>query len=346
MPVAEITDLTEDSTKEDVQEYVDQVAKEVESDRAGEEKSDAQITSEHASTQQPDHKEKTAETDSGSDETAEAESQGEDTGNDSEGPEWLTDELKAEAAANGIEESEISDFSSREEVERALRLFDKSALEAGRKALAESESESDKGKTRNEKGQFEKNETPKADDEPVDTKSQVEGQYEIKLDTDLYDEEIVDELTGLRDHYESRMQALESRLVASEERSTEAEEISKERHFDNLVDSLGHADLFGKTDKETTKEKDRRDDLFVEVETYLLGRKALGRPAELTEELMKRISRSIFSEEIGKKELKNRTRKISRQSNGRQGGGATRPQDPRDDPRDAADRLYKEMDGA
>ena len=107
-----------------------------------------------------------------------------------------------------------------------------------------------------------------------------------------------------------------------------------------------HADLFGKTDKETTKEKDRRDDLFVEVETYLLGRKALGRPAELTEELMKRISRSIFSEEIGKKELKNRTRKISRQSNGRQGGGATRPQDPRDDPRDAADRLYKEMDGA
>jgi hypothetical protein len=343
MAVAEITDLTEDSTTEEVQEYVDQVVKEVKTDRAGEEKSDAQITSEHASTQQPDHKEKTAETDSGS-ETAE--SQGEDTGNDSEGQEWLTDELKAEAAAHGIDESEISDFASREEVERALRLFDKGTMDAGRKALAEQEGESDKGTTRNEKGQFEKNETPKADDKPVDTREQVEGQYEIQLDRDLYDEEIVDELTGLRDHYESRMQALESRLNASEERSTEAEEISEERHFDNLVDSLGHADLFGKTGHETEKEKGRRNDLFVEVDIYLAGARVLGRPTELTEELMTRTSRSLFSEEIGKKELKNRTRKISRQSNGRQGGGATRPQDPRDDPRDAADRLYKEMDGA
>jgi hypothetical protein len=54
----------------------------------------------------------------------------------------------------------------------------------------------------------------------------------------------------------------------------------------------------------------------------------------------------VFAEDLGKKDLKNRTRKISRQSNGRQGGGATRPQDPREDPRDEADRLYKELAGA
>jgi len=346
MAVAEITDITEETSTEEITAYAEQVAKEAKSDRAGEEKSDAQITSEQAGTPQPDNKDKPAETDSGS-ETAEVDTDdGEDTGNDSESPEWLTDELKAEAAAHGIDESEIADFANREEVDRALRLFDKSALEAGRKALADSESDSDEG--RNKKGQFEKKETPKADDDdqPAETSTEVESQYEVKLDPDLYDEEIVDELTGMRDHYESRMQALESRLVASEGRSTEAEEFSKERHFDSLVDSLGHADLFGKTDKETDKEMGHRDDLFVEVETYLRGREALGRPTELTEELLTRISRSLFSEAIGKKELKNRTRKISRQSNGRQGGGATRPQDPRDDPRDAADRLYKEMDGA
>ena len=139
---------------------------------------------------------------------------------------------------------------------------------------------------------------------------------------------------------------MEERLIAADTRFAEADAQAKERHFDNLVDSLGHADLFGKTDKETPKEKERRQDLFVEVETYLRGREVLGRPAELNDTVVNRIARSLFAEELGKKDLKKRTRKISKQSNGRQGGGATRPQDPREDPRDEADRLYRELDRA
>jgi hypothetical protein len=66
----------------------------------------------------------------------------------------------------------------------------------------------------------------------------------------------------------------------------------------------------------------------------------------MNELLVNRVARMVFANELGKKELKQRTRKISKQSNGRQGGGATRPQDPREDPRDYFDRLYREKERA
>jgi hypothetical protein len=355
--MAETAELTENSTQEDIQAHVEQVVKEVAEERAGEEKSDAQITSEHASTKQPAHTETPAETNSGSEaalegeesaeaDAAEVEDQGEEPG-ESEGQEWLTDDVKAEAAAYGIDESEIADFASREELDRALRLFDKSALEAGRKAMAEAEGEDDKAPARNERGQFAKKEdAPKADDQPATAGETVDGQYEIKLDKDVYDEEIVDTLTGMRDHYESRLQDLESRLNAADERFSEADAVAEERHFDNLVDKLGHADLFGETNSENPKQLERRHDLMVAVKAQQIGLSQLGRPTEITESLINRVSRMVFAEELGKKDLKKRTRKISKQANGRQGGGATRPQDPSEDPRAEADRLYREFERA
>jgi len=332
-------ELSELNSKEEIAAYADQVVKEAEADRAGEhgKKSDAQIASETAG--RPAQDKTPVETNSDSDDTAhegetsaEVEDQGEDTG--TEELSWLDDSLKAEATAFGIGESDLAEFSSREELERALRLFDKSALEAGRKALAEG----DKGQTRNEKGQFAKTDEPEITEPPAKR----DGQYEFKLNTDvIWDEATAKDLTtaisGLRDHYDSRLAAIEARFA-------EADAVAKERHFDTLVDSLGHSDLFGKTDKETTQEKQRREDLFVEVETYLRGREILGRPVELNEAVIDRVARSLFAAEISKKELKQRTRKISKQSNGRQGGGATRPQDPREDPRDEFDRLYRELD--
>ena len=347
MAVEKLDDITEQSSKEEISAYAEQIAKEVEEERAGEQKSDAQIASEHAG--KPANEKTPAEIDSGSapegEDTAEVEDQGEETG-DSEGQakEWLDDDLKTEVAAYGIDEKELADFTSRDELERALRFFDRSALEVGRKALAEGDESKDTKSARDEKGRFAKAE---AESEPE--KKATEGQYEVKLprreeyDDDLK-EDLVEEFTALRDHYDPRLAAMEARVAEAEARFSEAETIAKERHFDNLVDSLGHADLFGKTDKETAKEKQRREDLFVEVETYLRGREALGRPAELNDAIVGRIARSLFASEIGRKELKQRTRKITRQSNGRQGGGTTRPQDPREDPREEADRLYREME--
>jgi hypothetical protein len=143
----------------------------------------------------------------------------------------------------------------------------------------------------------------------------------------------------MRDHYESRLEALESRFY-------EADARAEEERFDNLVDSLGHADLFGKTGSEGPKELQRRQDLIVAVKAQQIGLERLGRPTELNESLVSRVARMVFAEDLAKKDLKQRTRKISKQSNGRQGGGVTRPQDPREDPRAEADRLYRELERA
>lgn len=335
MALSDLSDATPDTSADEIKAFAEQVAQEVAADRAGEKpegKSDAQITSEQAGIPQPGHKtpETPAENKSGSNTALE----GEETGDAAEAPQWLTDDVKAEAAAYGLEESELADFASREELDRALRLFDKTALEAGRKAMAESEKE---GTTRNEKGQFVKKEAPKAD-APKEATPQ-DGRYQVSLSPDLYDEEIIGEFTRMRDHYESRLEALESHFA-------EARASAEEQRFDSFVDSLGHADLFGTTGKESEQELERRRDLNVAVKAQMIGLANLGRPAELSQQLISRVANMVFGEELGKKRLKQQTNKISKQSQLRQGGSPTRPIPPSDDPRAEADRLYKELAGS
>ena len=302
------TELNETSTKEEVDAFVDNVIKEVKQETSEGLKDDARITSEHADN------EKTPTTD--------AEPVVEDTAPEGEETGWINDDLKAEVAAYGIDEAELAEFANREELDRALRLFDKTALEAGRKAMAEDEPTE---RTRNEKGQFEKQEAPDSD-------------YKVELDPDIYDEAIVGEFNKLRDRFESRLQELETRFL-------EVDAKAEERHFDMLVDAMGHKDLFGATGKENDKQLQRRKDLMVAVKAQQIGLEQLGRPAEMDESLVSRVARMVFSEDLSKKDLKAKTQKMFKQHNSRMGGGATRPQDPREDPRDEFDRLYKQLEG-
>ena len=330
MALEALTDATPDTTTEEIKQYAESVVQEIVQERKGEpeKKSDAQIANEQAGTAQPAHKtketpdEKNSVSDTAPDE-------GEETG-DVERPEWMTDDVTAEAAAYGIDESELADFASREELDRALRLFDKTALEAGRKAMAESE----KSQVRDDKGKFVKKEAPKAD--PPKEETPKDGRYQVSLTPDLYDEEIIGEFNRLRDHYESRLEALESHFA---EQSASAEE----QRFDSFVDSLGHTDLFGVTGKESDKELERRRDLNVAVKAQMIGLERLGRPTEMSKQLISRVANMAFGDELGKKRLKQQTSKISRQSNGRMGGSPTKPLPPSDNPRDEADRLYREL---
>ena len=325
-------ELTADSSHEEIQDYVDQAVEDVEKDRAGETTDSRKIAEE---TDKPITERTAAETESGSDDTA-------GDGEESSGgqvQDWLDDGLKAEVAAYGIDEKELVDFTSRDELERALRFFDRSALDAGRKAMAEGDELKDARSARDEKGRFAKDES---ESEPGGKFK--EGQYEVKLSRrDLYDEDLkedlVEEFTALRDHYDSRLKALESRLL-------ETEAMAEEERFDGLVDSLGHADLFGKTGEETPKELQRRRDLHVAVKAQQIGLQTLGREVDLDKSLVGRVARMVFADELGKKELKARTRKLSSQSDGRMGGGGTRSSAPPETLLEEARRLYKELEGA
>jgi len=310
------TELTSESTHEDITQAVDAIIKDRQEDT-----SDAVKIAEERDKPVGDM---TAETDAGSSDTAD---DGDDSGDEKQA-DWLDDDLKAELSAYGIDEHGVSDFTSREELERAMRFFDKSALEAGRKAMAEGDGETP---PRDEHGKFTKKEA-----EPAEPK---EGQYEIGLSKDIYDEDLVNELTRMRDHYESRLGALETRLAEQDAKADE-------QLFDSIVDTLGHSDLFGTTGKENSKQLQRRQDLHVAVKAQQIGLQVMGRGADLDQSLVNRVVRMVFAEDIGKKELKARTRKVSQQSNSRMGGGTTRPTDPAETLRDEMRRRYKELEGA
>ena len=327
MAVQDLSEVTSDTSSEDIAAYAAQVMQEVEADRQGEpdEKSDAQIIAEHSGIIQDKPNETTAENKSSSNTATD---DGEKTGKPAEAPEWISDDVKAEAAAYGIDESELADFASREELDRALRLFDKRALEAGQKALAESE-----GQSRNEKGQFVKKEEPKADQAKVATPK--EGRYQVALNPDLYDEEIVSEFTRLTDFYESRFEALEAHFK-------ESAAIAEEKQFDSEIDKLDMPKLFGVTGKETAEELQRREDVLAQAKVLQVGLQHYGRNVPI-EVLVARAAPMVFASEFDKKKLKQQTRKISRQSDGRLGGSPTKPQPPSEDPAAHYERLYREM---
>lgn len=327
MAVQDLSEVTPDTTSEDIAAYAKQVAEEVAAERQGEpeEKSDAQITAEHSGTIQ-DKTDTLAEKKSGSNTATDG---GEKTGSAAEAQDWLSDDVKAEAAAYGIDESELADFASREEFDRALRLFDKRALEAGQKALNEGE-----GQSRNEKGQFVKKEETK--DEQAKGASPKEGRFELSSEfKDIYDDGIVDEITRLRDHYEARFEALESRFKQSDA-------IAEEKQFDSEIDKLDMPKLFGVTGKETAEELQRREDVLAQAKVLQAGLQHFGRSVPL-EMLVARAAPMVFASEFDKQKLKQQTRKISKQSDSRLGGSPTKPQPPSDSPADRYDRLYKEM---
>lgn len=321
-------DLNENMTSDEIKSLADAVADEVAQERQEDRKSDAEVVVNTASVVKT-----SAEKKSGSDSALDEIQSEEGSGSKSDSPSWLDDKVKAEVAAYGLEESEVSEFTSREELDRVLRLLDKKAFEAGRKALAEEEEDPF---ARNERGQFSKKQSDEEEDDS-EPAGKASNRYEVTLSKELYDDEIVDEFTRLRDHYESRLQFLESQFVESRVNA----EIER---FDSYVDKLGYSELFGETGSESEEELQRRKDLHVAVRSHIVGSKKLGRAVELTDQLVSRVANMVFPDEIGRKLVKQRTQKISRQSSLRQGGSPTRPIPPRDDPRDEADRLYKELE--
>lgn len=318
------TELSADMTSEDLKSYADTIAQEVAQERQGEKKSDAEIVVNTAKKTPVEN----SDSDTAPVEGEETSSEATETTGAPEVAEWVNDEVKAEIAAYGIDESDLSDFASREDLDKALRLLDKTALQTGRKALAE------ESPARNEKGQFVKKAEPVSEEPAEETPK--EGRYEVQLNKDLYDEEVINEFSRLRDHYESRFEALEAHF-------TEMSARAEEQQFDTYVDSLGHADLFGKTGSESPAELERRRDLLVQVKAQMIGLEKLGRPTELTDKVVARVANMVFAEELAKKRLKQQTAKISKQSNLRQGGSPTKPLPPSEDPRAEADRLYDEL---
>jgi hypothetical protein len=320
-------EIKDDATREDVnamvKEFMEERA-ELASEKAGEKVGEDDTS-----------KQTRAGDDDSADDDAAAEAGSEDSGEDensgSQKKSWLTDEIRAELP-RWISDDDLSEFSSRDELDRALGLMDRAALKAGRDAGTKGgEEDQDAGSTkqrgqeRGQDGKFvkqKKREEAKGDDDSSQS-------FEIELDLSEYDDGLQDKikgaLTGLRDHYEGRMKALDDRFNAIEEANESRQAAAIEAQFDAIVDSLGHADLFGQSGEETDKQLEARRKLFDEHHVYLTGLKALGREGRMDKASVARVLRMAFADHISKQEQKNLTKRFQKQSNMRMGVGAERP---------------------
>jgi len=234
---------------------------------------------------------------------------------------WLTDEVRAELP-RWIADEDLSEFSGREELDRALSLMDRAALKAGREAGRKDDAEAaPQARGRDDKFVQRQSKEPDADG--------ASQPFEIDLDLSDFDEDLGKKvkgaLTGLRDHYEGRMKALDERFTTVEVESQARIAEAMETRFDAIVDSLEHADLFGHAGSESEKQLEARRKLFDEHHVYLTGLKALGRDARMDQASISRVLRMAFAEHISKQEQKNLTQRITKQSNLRMGVGAERP---------------------
>jgi hypothetical protein len=325
------TVIPDDATHEQIEDAVDQIIEQRSTaDRTTDESPEAEETSDaeklgtgNAVTEREDTADVENRNGSGTDDSektgkAKAAKDAKDAASD-----WRA-EAKSEAAAYGFSEEDIAEFQSREELDRALKLFDRKLDAERKKVLGGPEGEKDKG------GETQKK-APEADSKDSD-----DGTYQIGLDPDIYDEELVGEFTRLRDHYETRLATLEERFQS-------ADSIAAEDMFDRSVDNLEFSQLFGKTGEESDVELNRRKELFERVHVEQLVMSRLGRSVD-DDALVRRVARGLYPDEYEKKLLKNHTRKISRQADKRQGGGATRPTDPPQGLREEMRELYKELD--
>jgi hypothetical protein len=330
------TELADTATKEDIDKFVEEIMTRDQKTPPEEEAKEEKVD---------EAQDKPSEDKPGDETPAEQGSVGEDADEDedeeeSSDQEWLDDDLRSEVSALGISEQELAGFSNREELERAMRFLDLGALKAGKAGKETEEKTETETSTDSE-------ETPRGKDgrfAPKESKAPKEETYAVKLSADEFDEAVVNEFKGLHSHVERELKSLKdelTRLVESE-RQRAAEVL--ETQFDAIVDSLGHADLFGVTGKESEKQLENRQKLFDSSHVMLAGLERLGRQGRWDKGLISRALRVEFADHLSKQERKNLTRKLTKQSNLRQGGANGKPSDPEETLEEFASRRIKELE--
>ena len=240
-------------------------------------------------------------------------------------------ELREHAAAIGLTDEQLSEFSSREELDRAMRLLDARAMQMGRDAAKDDGKDGDKEKQATP-------ETRARDDQGRFAKPDAETSYSVKLDPEIFPEEVIEEFNALRDHYESRIDSFEQRFAVLEETERLRQEVSEQREFDSILDSLDHPELFGTTGKETRAERTNRENLWKDLQAYIIGLKGFGREVRADREFVARVMNMTFAEHLSQKTKNQLITKAKSQSQRRSGSAGTKHVDKtfngplRDDP--------------
>jgi hypothetical protein len=348
------TELPDDATSEQIHEYVDTLVEnegktEDGGDDAGDETPDTETNETPSGEDEPDRDEP-----AGDEESAVSDDGEEAAQDDSQEDSWIDDDVRGLASAFGVTDEELSGFTGRDELERALALFDSRVMQAGDAPPAQQPGQEVQGESQTERhatdpnrradGTFLPAEQRQAEQRQADQRQAEQKPFKLELDPEEYGEKLPGELGRLQEHYESQLQSL--RQEVTEIRQTEqarADEVYTQQ-FDAAVDSLGQSELFGATGKETPQQMANRQKLEAEfqVRQELFGRS--GRQIELGTPVLGYIARVAFSDHFFKQQRKDLTRKVSSQAALKMGSSVSKPNDPKPSVMEEMEELYKELE--
>jgi len=243
---------------------------------------------------------------------------------------WLDDDAREIATAMGLNEEDLSEFGSREELDRVLRLMNRNAFDAG-KAGDESDRQAAAEAKRKEQAAYQqqqdqrKQQDRQAQDQPDDPFADL---AKFKLG-DEFDQEAAKPLNDFVEAAGAEIRGLRSEVAQlKEERAHEAAAHIRTQALESLH-SLGHTELFGKPGDRPTKEQ--AANIAKAIDAHLIQAEILiatDREVAPTPAFLKFAVGMEFEDELKKYQQKQLTQKLRKQSSRRTGGSAARSLSP------------------
>jgi len=249
-----------------------------------------------------------------------------------DGESWLNQDVRDFATAMGLTDEELAEFGSREELDRALRIIDRKAFEAG------------KVDSQPENPVVQQSEKPKPGEQ-----TQVSGDPLADLSQFMlgeeFDEEAAKPINRFVEAAVATIKDLQNRVAHFERQGQQDAAANIRRQALESLHSLGITELFGKPGEKATKEQVANIEKAIDAHfTHARGLFAIGRQAEPKPEFLRAAVNLAFGDQLFKIKERQLTDKLRKQAARKTGGGGAgkplpRPPKPGENSRERAERL-------
>lgn len=235
---------------------------------------------------------------------------------------WLDDDLRKLAADVGIPESKIGEFGSRQELERVFDIFDARAIEAGKKQFTDNAALVPAEVAAKAE---EKKPLTKLDDS---SKQPGEDVSKFLLPASEFDDKLAEVHNSFVSETSVRIKALETVIAGFQQQEAQRQTQSVLNEFSKAVDSIGQTELFGSEGNRTKEQSENYARLWDAHRAHVMGLRSMGRPAGTDKTFVERALYSEFGQQITKNKEKQVIDRLQDQSKRKMGGPSGKPVKP------------------
>ena len=311
MPVAELTKSDGTLDYDAASKVIDAETGAIEQeDLAEREGADAETTTKPAEEPSGKGKEESADTDIGDDN-------------------WVSrEDIRELIDSLGLSENDAREFSGPEELERHARFVDRQFMQEGKRLAQQLKpgEEQEAALASQDEAQRRMAAQQRASQQPREggkfAKAEEAGDDDPPLNPEYFDEELVSKFNRQAE----RIKRLEERIAQADSQQREASHRQMVSAFDSIVDTLGHEDVFGKSDgldRDSDHWKNRAK-LWEAASVLVAGMASKGKAASLSPALVRRALNQEFADLLSTKNRRSYSERMLKQSGRKLGSGGQR----------------------